>query len=233
MSKKLLVIFCAALFAVSAAIAGQWDKMTTLTFSQPVELPGVVLPAGTYVFILADSPTSRHVVQVFNKEQNHLYGTFLALPNILLKPTGDTVLRFHERPQNAPQALRAWFYPGDSWGHEFVYPKAKAVELAQAEHIPVLSAEVKPAEKAEELMQAPVVAVTPEKKEIEVAQVVEAPPQRPAPVAVAAAPAATPAPEPVAQELPKTGSSLPMVALAGLFAIALAGAFRLLAHRIS
>lgn len=230
MIKKLLVTFCAALFAVTAAMAGEWDKMTTVTFSQPVELPGVVLPAGTYVFVLADSPTSRHIVRVFNKEQNHLYGTFLALPNIQLKPSSDTVLRFHERPRNAPEALRAWFYPGDSWGHEFVYPKAKAVELAQAEHIPVLSADVKPAEKPEELMQAPVMAVTPENKEIEVAQVVQAPPQRPAPVAVAEA---TPAPEPGAAELPKTGSSLPLVALMGLFSLALAGAFRLLARRIS
>ncbi|HSR08842.1 MAG TPA: hypothetical protein VLM42_16985 [Bryobacteraceae bacterium] len=102
MTKKLLTILCAALFAVTAAIAGEWDKMTTVTFSQPVELPGVVLPAGTYVFVLADSPTSRHVVRVFNKEQNHLFGTFLALPNIRLMPTSDTVLRFHERPRNAP-----------------------------------------------------------------------------------------------------------------------------------
>ncbi len=232
MTKKLLTILCAALFAVTAAIAGEWDKMTTVTFSQPVELPGVVLPAGTYVFVLADSPTSRHVVRVFNKEQNHLFGTFLALPNVRLMPTSDTVLRFHERPRNAPEALRAWFYPGDSWGHEFVYPKAKAAELAKAENIPVLSADVRPAEKPEELMQAPVVAVTPENKEVEVAQVVQAPPQRPAPVA-AAAPVVTPAAEPVATELPKTGSSLPLVALMGLFSLALAGAFRWLAQRIS
>ncbi|HSR08841.1 MAG TPA: LPXTG cell wall anchor domain-containing protein [Bryobacteraceae bacterium] len=106
------------------------------------------------------------------------------------------------------------------------------MELAKAENIPVLSADVRPAEKPEELMQAPVVAVTPENKEVEVAQVVQAPPQRPAPVAVAEA---TPAPaaEPVAPELPKTGSSLPLVALMGLLSLALAGAFRLLARRIS
>jgi LPXTG-motif cell wall-anchored protein len=171
-------------------------------------------------------------VRVFNKDQNHLFGTFLALPNIRLMPTSDTVLRFHERPRNAPEALRAWFYPGDSWGHEFVYPRAKAVELAKAENIPVLSADVRPAEKPEELMQAPVMAVTPENKEVEVAQVVEAPPQRPAPVA-AAAPVVTPSAEPVATELPKTGSSLPLVALMGLFSLALAGAVRRLAHTIS
>ncbi len=232
MTKKVLTIVCAALFGVTAAIAGEWDKMTTVIFSQPVELPGVVLPAGTYVFVLADSPTSRHVVRVFNKDQNHLFGTFLALPNIRLMPTSDTVLRFHERPRNAPEALRAWFYPGDSWGHEFVYPRAKAVELAKAENIPVLSADVRPAEKPEELMQAPVMAVTPENKEVEVAQVVEAPPQRSAPVAVAA-PVVTPAAEPVARELPRTGSSLPLVALMGLFSLALAGAVRWLAHSIS
>src|SRR5438874_12560365 len=102
MGKRIVLVVGCALFAgVFSATAGQWDKLTTVTFSRPVELPGnVVLPAGKYVFLLADTPGSRHVVQVFNPEQNHLYGTFLALPNLRLKPTGDTVLRFDERARN-------------------------------------------------------------------------------------------------------------------------------------
>ena len=223
MGKRIaLVLGCALFGGVFFATAGQWDKLTTVTFSRPVELPGnVVLPAGKYVFLLADTPTSRHVVQVFNPEQNHLYGTFLALPNLRLKPTSDTVLRFDERARNAPEALRAWFYPGDSFGQEFVYPKVKAAQLAATENVMVPAAEVTPTEKPEELMQAPVVAITPERKEVEIAQAVEAPP------------IAAPAPETPVQELPKTASPIPFVALVGLSSLGLAGAFRWIAKRVS
>ena len=227
MGKRIaLALGCALFFGIFAATAGQWDKLTTVTFSRPVELPGVVLPAGTYVFLLADTPSSRHVVQVFNPEQNHIYGTFLALPNMRLKPTSDTVMRFEERPRNAPEALRAWFYPGDGWGHEFVYPKVKAAELAATAHVLVPAAEVTPTEKPEEILEAPVVAITPEKKEVEIAQAVQPPP-------IAATPAPAPAPAPPAQELPKTASPIPLVALLGLTSLGLAGAFRWIAKRVS
>lgn len=224
MGKRIALIVSCALFAVFSATGGQWDKLTTVTFSRPVELPGLVLPAGKYVFLLADTPTSRHVVQVFNPEQNHLYGTFLALPNLRLKPTGETVMHFEERPVNAPEALRAWFYPGDSFGQEFVYPKVKAAELAAASHVLVPAAEVTLTQKPEELLEAPVVAITPESKEVEIAQEVQ-PPPRAAPALVAAA---EPAPE-----LPKTASQIPLVALLGLSSLGLAGAFRWIAKRVS
>jgi hypothetical protein len=223
-----LTLGCALLFAVSVATAGQWDKKTTVTFSGPVELPGVVLPAGTYVFILADTPSSRHVVQVFNPDQNHLYGTFLALPNIRLTRTGDTVIRFDERAANKPQALRAWFYPGDSWGHEFVYPKVRAEQLAETTHQMVLSADVTPTEKAEELTEAPVVAVTPEKQEVEVAQEVQAAPTQT--LAQAEPRPAAPTPEPAAA-LPRTASPLPLIALLGLLSFSIATALRVIYKR--
>ena len=37
------------------AYADEWDQKTIFTFSAPVEIPGQVLGAGTYVFKLADS----------------------------------------------------------------------------------------------------------------------------------------------------------------------------------
>jgi hypothetical protein len=114
------------------AKADAWDQKTTFTFSGPVEIPGQVLSPGTYVFKLADSQSNRNIVQVFNKDQNHLYGTFLAIPDYRLQPTGKPVITFEERAAGAPPAVRAWFYPGDNYGHEFVYHKARAVETAQA-----------------------------------------------------------------------------------------------------
>jgi hypothetical protein len=95
----------------SAASAQSWNKRTVVTFSGPVEIPGVgaqVLPAGTYVFRLLDSQSDRHIVQVFNKDETHIYATILAIPNWRLQPTDKTVMTFAERATGKPQAVRAW-----------------------------------------------------------------------------------------------------------------------------
>jgi len=224
MGKTLIPVLCIGLiFSVLPTMGGQWDKATTVTFAQPVELPNIVLPAGTYIFKLADVPTSRHVVQVFNADETKLITTILALPNYRLTPTDKTVMPFEERAPGMPQALRAWFYPDNTFGQEFVYPKARAAELAQTTQEPVLAAEVKPSETPEELIQEPVVEVTPEQKEVEVA--VETKP---------AEPTLEPPPVPAsAPELPKTASLLPLVGLLGLSSLVLAVALRLLSRRIS
>ncbi|MGA3075242.1 MAG: hypothetical protein ABSG56_16260 [Bryobacteraceae bacterium] len=200
-----------------------------LTFSGPVEIPGVhlkgwgVLPAGTYVFKILDSQSDRHIVQIFNKDETQVFATILAIPNYRLKVTGKTVVTFRERPAGEPEALRAWFYPGENYGEEFVYPKARAMQLAKETNTPVLftAADVplevaEPIQKADEpvvvqLKQVPVMAVQPTGEEVEVAQVVAPPP---AEVAEVAAPATV---------LPATSSTLPLIALLGL--LALGGAF--------
>jgi hypothetical protein len=221
-------MFCvAALFLVVPAAADQWDKKTTVTFSQPVELPGIVLPAGTYVFRLLDSAQNRHVVQVFNPEETRLYTTILAIPNWRLKPADETVMKFAERKAGQPEALRAWFYPADNFGQEFVYPKKRAVELATETRVPVFAAEVTPAEKAEELIEEPVVAVTPEQKEVEVAQVTGPAPIELPPVIAKAEPAP---PAPI-EELPKTASPLPLFILVGLGSLGIALVLRVVAKR--
>src|SRR5438045_876802 len=128
----------------SNAIADEWNRKTLVTFSGPVEIPGVhlagfgVLPAGTYVFKILDSQSDRHIVQIFDKSETTIYATILAIPNYRLKATDKTVITFRERPAGQPEALRAWFYPGRNWGEEFVYPKAKAMELAKTTNTPVL-----------------------------------------------------------------------------------------------
>src|SRR5579871_5611363 len=129
---------------VPGAKADDWNRKTTITFSGPVEIPGVhlagwgVLPAGTYVFKILDSLSDRHIVQIFNQDETTVYATILAIPNYRLKATDKTVMTFRERPAGQPEALRAWFYPGRNWGEEFVYPKAKAIELARATNTPIL-----------------------------------------------------------------------------------------------
>lgn len=131
------------------ARADEWNKRTTLTVNETIQVPGAVLPAGTYVVKLLDSPSDRHIVQIFNAEENEVLTTILAIPNYRLKPTGDTLFTFWETPPGNPCALRAWFYPGDNFGQEFAYPKVKAAEIAAVAQTEVPTTEaVKPAELA-------------------------------------------------------------------------------------
>lgn len=222
--KTASTFFCIALLGAMlapGAKADDWNRKTTMTFSGPVEIPGVhlkgwsVLPAGTYVFKILNSQSDRHIVQIFNKDETAIYATILAIPNYRLKVTDKTVVTFRERPAGEPEALRAWFYPGRNWGEEFVYPKARAITLAKESRTPVLFTEAAlPVEVAEpiqtadapvvgEMNRAPIRAVQPTGEEVALAEVVTAPP------AMEAAPAA----------LPATASNLPLIGLFGLMAL--------------
>jgi len=178
--------------------ADQWNKATKLTFSGPVEVPGKSLPAGTYWFQLMDSSSNRHIVQIWNTDRSQLLATILAIPNYRLRPTGDTVISFAERQTGSPEAIREWFYPGDNFGQEFVYPKTRATELAQQVNAPVLETQDEQVEApAPALVQAPVKAVQPTGEEIEIAEVVET----------------------EAVTLPQTASPLPLLGVLGLLSL--------------
>jgi hypothetical protein len=202
------------------ARADEWNKKTVMTFSQPVEIPGQILPAGTYTFVLADSPADRHIVQIFNADGSKIIATVLAINNYRLKPSGDSVVKFAERSGDNPEALKAWFYPGDNFGQEFVYPKQRAIELAVIvkEPIPALAADT-------DIKVVPIVAETPEQKEVPVTEVIMVTPApaevvTPAPVVQATTPApvveTAPAPVVETQQLPQTASQLPLIVLLGL-----------------
>jgi hypothetical protein len=141
------VLCCAA--ALTAAIApgaraDEWDKKTILTFSGPVQIPGATLPAGSYVFKLADIPGNRHVVQVFDKDEKKIYTTMLAVPNQRLEPSDKPIVLFSERASGSPQAVKVWYYPGETIGNEFVYPKAQAMKIAKETHTRVLATNDEP-----------------------------------------------------------------------------------------
>ena len=114
----------------SAAFADQWNKKTILTVNESVQLPGAVLEPGKYVMKLMDSPSNRHIVQVFNEREDKLITTVLAIPNYRLQPKGETEFGWWETPAGQPKAMRAWFYPGDNFGQEFAYPKNLSVQIA-------------------------------------------------------------------------------------------------------
>jgi hypothetical protein len=218
MFKKLAVLLTGVLVLSLPTFGDEWNKKTLLTFSQPVEIPGVILPAGQYVFKLADSNANRHIVQVFNADQDQIFATILAIPHYRMQPADKTLILFDERRADQPQAIHAWFYPGALYGQEFVYPRSRALELARETHQPVLTGDVTPTETPTELEKTPVVAVTPENKEVEVAEAIETAPAAPTQWTVPA-PAVAPAPE---KELPETASPLPFIALLGVSSLGLA-----------
>ena len=125
------LIIAFTLFFELAAHADESDQSTTITFSQPIQVPGQVLPAGTYLFKLVNADSDLNTVQIFNSDRTVLYATFETVPTDRREPTGDTMIDLAKQGGGQPDALLNWFYPGDDTGHEFVYPKEKEKELAQ------------------------------------------------------------------------------------------------------
>jgi hypothetical protein len=189
-------------FAAGARADTAFNKRTVVTFTQPVEIPGQVLPSGTYTIELYESFGNRHIVRIYNADRSKLIATVLAIPNQRLTPTEDNVMKFSERPGNAPDALKAWFYPGENSGQEFVYPKARAVELAQVTHESIPAVESEPAT-VEEFKSEPIVEETPERTEV--------------PIPTQETETLTPAPA-----LPKTASEIPLIALLGMLSVTFA-----------
>ena len=219
LSLALGLIVLAGLIAIQAQAQG-FSKKTSVTFNQPVEVPGQVLPAGTYTFTILNSYGNRNIVQIWNEDHTSLITTILAIPNYRLEPTGETVIEFKERPANQPQALKAWFYPGHGYGIEFVYPKEEAIQLAEATNEPI------PAEVGEltlsTIMTIPLIAMAPGHKEEPLAEAFQI---TPTPAVKTAEPVE------VAKELTKTASLTPLIGLLGMLCIFTGFGLRRLAQR--
>jgi hypothetical protein len=208
-SFSILITVCVVgALIVPEVLADEWDKKTTLTFNEPVQVPGTSLSAGTYVFKLADSDGDRTIVQIWNGNETRLITTILAIADYRDKTPDKTIVSFDERPAGQPAALRAWFYPGDTFGVEFVYPKQRATELAQANQQPVLSVHEDATDATsmktatvEPVAPAPVTVTDNFQESTEVAQVTAV----------------------ETEELPQTASPMPSIALGGI--LFLAGAF--------
>jgi hypothetical protein len=219
-------------FMSAAVHADEWNKQTVLTFSQPVELPGHVLPAGTYMFKLADTQGDRHIVQVFNADGSQLIATLVTIPDYRLTTTDQTVIKFREVSVGAPEAIRAWFYPGNSIGQEFVYPKTRAIQLAKAAQavVPAVTADIAD---VDALKTAPIVAITPDEKEVPLTAAIQTAlvdsvasvatvPNGSSSVVGTTGTAQSVRNASTASQLPKTASTWPMFVLFGCGAICVA-----------
>jgi hypothetical protein len=255
--KRVKLFATALVLAVLAVLAGRATAQNVntmersfLTFNTAVELPGVTLEPGTYVFKLADS-ASRNVVQVWDKDEKKMFGHWTFVQAERPRVTEDTVVMFRETREGATPAVQFWYFPGEKVGKEFIYPKDQAERIAARTGADVRSAELQAsadlspvpepiAQAAEPVAEA--AAAVAEAPAAVAEAVAPAPEPAPQPVeerqiAAAPAPQAAPAPEPravgtsgQADELPRTASPLALTGLLGL--LSLAGAAGIRAFRV-
>jgi LPXTG-motif cell wall-anchored protein len=194
-------------------------RLTEVTFAQPVEIPGMVLPAGTYVLKLLDPYMDQDIVRFYNPRMDHMYAMVFAVRDYRLVATNRPVITLEERAHGAPPAIKTWFASGENWGEEFVYRKVHPIAAVEQPAAPAPK-ELQPAQptvtEAPEAQPAPVAEAAPAKEApIEIAQ-----------VEIAPAPAA-PAPAEIPAELPKTGTDLPLIAIGGAFLLLTGAVLRL------
>ena len=232
---KLALAGAVCFVGIQSVNADDWNKKTIITINEPLQVPNTVLDPGKYVLKLLDSPSDRHIVQIFNADETKLITTILAIPNYRLQPTGKTEFNFWEVPAGQPHALRAWFYPGDNFGQEFAYPPAMSAQISKFNNMAMPTTYAKnetdlATAKVEQTPMEPVAAAmppaapTPEPMKAEpVAAPVEAPAPAPAQVSAMPAPAQDTATDRAANnapaELPHTGSNIPSLALMGLLSL--------------
>ena len=247
-SKGIVALTAIALSAIilPAAKADEYNRKTVITISNPVEVPGVVLPAGTYVMRLFNSSSNRHIVQFMNEDQTRQLALTFAASAERIRPTGKTVLTMYEGSKNEPPAVRTWYYPGDTVGQEFLYPRKQALRISARSHESVPEIEtgkgVSAAERSEtaERSGKEEISRVTEPALVARAEPAPAPVAAPAPEPVAAP---EPAPEPIAapepqqsqaavaepqappsnpESLPKTAGETALAALVGSLSLGLA-----------
>jgi len=129
--RAILGLTLGATLLASTAQAQPEDKRTYFTFSGPVALPGATLPAGRYVFRIVDTTSSRKVIQVLSDDGKKPFTMSNTIPDQRRDPAKDATVSFYETARGTPAAVKSWWYPGESIGYQFIYPRAQAKQIAQ------------------------------------------------------------------------------------------------------
>lgn len=208
------------------------DKAVYFTFSQPVTLPQVTLPAGKYLFRLADSLVNRTIVQIYSADGSKLHAMLMTMPSQRTDVPNQPEVRFLETAANTPPAIATYWYPGERTGWEFVYPRQQAMSLARTSQQPVLTTAQNAS--AEEMRTAELARVSPAGEQMAVDAPVPAP-RETAAVQTQRGEIATDAPAPTVMaqntaaavntprtRLPSTASNTPAILFVGLLALATA-----------
>jgi hypothetical protein len=134
-----VVLLLAFLMILPGVRADESNQATRVTFSEAVQIPGHVLPAGTYWFILPDNLTDHDQVRIYNADRTIFYGTVITITAQRLQATDKSAFTFTAQDSTQPQALVSWFYPGETLGHRFLYPKQVSKELAKSKQVTVVA----------------------------------------------------------------------------------------------
>ncbi len=228
------------------------DKRTYFTFSAPIALPGVTLPAGRYLFRIVDTTTSRKVIQVLSEDQKKPYMMANTITDQRRDPVKDATVSFYESPRGTPAAVKSWWYPGESIGYQFIYPREQAKQIAKSTTQPVLTTKSE-STKNEETRTAELSRVDKNGKDVEgfndasagstvfnrntpaaTEGVTRTPPQQAQANAASSGSSqnqftsrsANNSPRAARSELPRTASTLPSVALIGMLSALLFVALR-------
>jgi LPXTG-motif cell wall-anchored protein len=237
----ILFLLSSGVYLVPGAAAGERNQKTLVTFDHPVELPGTVLPAGTYVFKLVDFTVDRNAVQVLSEDERRIHATILTLPAYRAKATDETSIIFEERSTGEPRAIKKWFFPDRTYGQEFVYSKPRHTEVVRVDEFPASSGIAKSTDWISAEAQSAKVesyvttehAARAESEESDYSrllkqrqlQVLEEE-QEPEGQVIAHS-----IESPMITQLPRTGSSLPLLGLSGLIFLAAGFALRCYSRR--
>ena len=101
----------------------EWNEMTKIQLNEPIEIPGMVSPAGAYWFVLLDSQSEQQT------DRSKIYATALTVATQRTQPTNWTEIKLAERLHSQPEAVLDWYYPGLLIGHELLYPTNEEKEL--------------------------------------------------------------------------------------------------------
>lgn len=207
---KLLAIGWVVTLAMSTHVYGnEWNKKTILRLTEPMQIEGVLLQPGTYVFRLMDSAADRHIVRIMNEDETEVVATVVGMPHYQFEPPNETQLDYWESPAVTPPAVKNWHYPGEMLGLQFTQPPATQVAVAPPPPPPAPPvAEAPPP-------PAPAPPPPPAPEEPQIAEVQPPPPME--------EPAPAPPPQ---EELPRTASGLPLIALLGFVSLALSALVR-------
>lgn len=218
----------------STAQAQTEDKKTYFTFSAPIALPGMTLPAGRYLFRIVDTTTTRKVIQVLSDDGKKPFVMANTIPDQRRDAPKDATVAFYETPAGAPAAVKTWWYPGETIGYQFIYPRAQAKEIAHNTGKPVLTTKTE-STKIEETKTATLTRVDDAGHDADVDAAASAPnnngfkdesanatvfnrnpPAVNTPPQIAASNQNTEPSRVARNELPKTASSLPLVGMIGM-----------------
>jgi LPXTG-motif cell wall-anchored protein len=227
-----LTLMTASAQPAQAQVRG--DKAVYFTFSQPVTLPQVTLPAGKYLFRLADSLVNRTIVQIYSADGSKLHAMLMTMPSRRADRPNDPEVRFLETAANTPPAIATYWYPGEQTGWEFVYPRQQAISLARTSQQPVLTTAQNAT--ADEMRTAELARVSPTGDTVAVDVDANAPVAQPSAAAQVqrgeVATDAPPAPTVTARNttadaaprtrLPATASNTPAILVTGLLALSMA-----------